>query len=201
MITNALFPTQFLLGKAGAKQIGLQDSPLTFVEIDAMVQEDHQSSATLSDYPIESGSSVSDHVVVKPDVLNLNCVVGSSPIYIGSGMLSTNRIMDSYILLWAMLTTKSEVTIVTGIRVYQHMVIEDLKVTRTKDNGQALEFTLQAKQARIVKTQTSQVQAGAGTSKIAQSKTNMGTASTLTDPKSVSSFVNQVSKGAYSITF
>jgi hypothetical protein len=197
MITSALFPAQFLLGRIGAKRIGLASDALVFVQVDAMVQEDHQSAATLTDYPIENGVSISDHVVVKPDQLTLNCVVSNTPIYIGPGLLATNRIMDAYILLWAIMSTKSAVNIVTGLRVYQNMVLEDLKVTRTKDNGQALEFIVQAKQARIVKTQTSTASAAP----IAQKKVSMGGAVTLTDPKNITDYVNQVSSKTYSISF
>ena len=156
MISNSLFPTQFLIGRIGAKQIGLQSSeklgiPLIAVSVDAMVTETHHTTATLTEYPIESGVSISDHVVVKPDEVTCECVVGPAPIYMGVlSAFSGSPVFSSYDTLWSMMTLGAPVSIVTGIRVYRNMIIEDLTVTRNAQNGQALEFTLKAKRAKIV---------------------------------------------------
>ena len=174
MITSALFPTQFLLGKIGSKSISFQDDPTTALQIDAMVEETHSSSVALTDYPIEDGSSISDHITMKPDQVSIQGVVSNSPIYLfNADFFVLNRVFTAYEVLYIFQKSRYLLSIVTGLRVYNNMIIESLKISRNAQNGQALEFTADAKRATIVQSQIGTIsgsipitayQADAGTS-------------------------------------
>jgi len=180
MITNALFPMQFLIGGIGAKTISMSDFGIVSVVVDAMVTENHSYTAQMTEYPIEDGSEISDHVVQKPDSLTINGVISNSPIYIGPGFLSFNRVMDGYTSLWAMKTAGLPVDIVTGIKIYQKMIIESFVIDRNAQNGQALEFTMQCREAKIVKSQSGSIGV-----KIAMPKVLAGQPVTYTDPSAL----------------
>ena len=61
------------------------------VVFDAVVNEDHAMSATVTEHPIEDGSIISDHVIQQPDQLTLRGIVSNSPINLVDSYAVTGR--------------------------------------------------------------------------------------------------------------
>ena len=134
-------------------------------EIDATLRELHESNCEITDDPIEDGADASDHVQLKPKTVTLEGVVTDTPIStIGitnvQGIMSSvnsilgksSRSMDGYDILLALQSKKQPFDLVTGLKTYKNMLIEELSVQRTKDTGRAIDFTAKLKEIIIVKT-------------------------------------------------
>lgn len=128
-----------------------QRAPKTIgnISIDVFVEEEHTKEATVTSNPVEDGSIASDHISLEPDSLNIEGFIGAAPLEGGA-----SRVLDIDQALTALLDSKELVTIVTGLRVYDDMAITSYKVTRNKEQGQSLPFSLSATKLRKVTAQT-----------------------------------------------
>ena len=185
-----LFPSQMFLNRVGAKTIGLQDYFGMIINVDAMIQEKHSFQAQVTEYPVEDGTDISDHVVIKPVQLSVEGIVSNSPIYLGIDFLITNRVMTAHDTFAAAQRVAAFMSIVTGIHVYKNMIIEDYTVVREAKNGQALEFTMSLKQVSVMQTQTVEINASAPP--IAQKKLDGGASGYMSDPNSMTNKVGQI---------
>lgn len=149
-----------------ADQISLlfRKAPATIgsVELDATLSENHMSGQDVTDHPIEEGSPITDHARKRPDSLTIDGLVTDTPV----GLTQRQRAAQSsgtvddadapgyaqaaYLKLRELLTGKL-FTIVTGLQVYDDMVLTDLTVPRDRTVGHALRFSATFKNVRIVK--------------------------------------------------
>ena len=74
-LLSAFFPTNKLV----SLESQASDNSVIYLEIDAVRSVGHSSAATVTSFPIESGSNVSDHAVLANRQLELNCVVSGNP--------------------------------------------------------------------------------------------------------------------------
>lgn len=133
---------QILYAQRAPKTIGS-------ISIDVFVEEEHTKEATVTTNPVEDGSVASDHISLEPDTLTVEGFIGVSPLSGGA-----SRVLDIDQALSTLHDSRELVTIVTGLRVYDDMAITEYKVTRNKEQGQALTFTLSATKVRKVTAQT-----------------------------------------------
>lgn len=121
------------------------------ITLDATVQEAHAYSATVTDHPIEDGGFVTDHVYFNPRTVSVEGEITNSPVVFLNflGGLSDRRIeaLDQLIELHQ---TRDVVTLVTGLKIYNDMVLESFNVPRNQNTGQRLQFTAEFKEVRKV---------------------------------------------------
>lgn len=133
---------QILYAQRASKTIG-------DIAIDVFVEEEHTKEATVTNNPVEDGSIASDHISLEPDTLHIEGFIGVNPLAGGE-----SRVLDVDQALATLHDSRELVTIVTGLRVYDDMAITEYKVTRNKEMGQALSFSLSATKVRKVTAQT-----------------------------------------------
>lgn len=114
--------------------------------LDAVISEDHNYNSRVTNYPIEDGTFVSDHIINEPERLEIEGIVSDTPINIFSFF---NRSIDSFNRLVRINQTKQVITVVTGIKVYTDMVITSLIVPRTFQSGQSLRFNIQLQKLKL----------------------------------------------------
>lgn len=51
-----------------------------YFEVDAAINEDHDLSAEVTEFPVEKGSIISDHMIIKPDEITISCVFSDTPV-------------------------------------------------------------------------------------------------------------------------
>lgn len=126
--------------------------------LDARIDENHQLSNDVTQYPVEEGSNITDHVRNRPFVLTMTGHVTDSPIeYFDlsedlnnqEGETRSRSAFDQLITLY---NDKSLVDVQTTLNLYQNMVIQDLIIPRNSSIGQELRFT--ATLIQITKTRT-----------------------------------------------
>lgn len=115
------------------------------VFIDATVSEDHSYNNRVTNYPLENGSSISDHIITEPFTLNISGIVSDTPLNILSIF---NRSVDSMNRLIRIVEQKEVITVVTGIKVYTDMVITSLNIPRNIQSGQSLTFNIEMQKLR-----------------------------------------------------
>lgn len=52
----------------------------TVVQLDASIKEDHSREATPTEFPVENGLNISDHLILKPFMLEINGTISDTPI-------------------------------------------------------------------------------------------------------------------------
>ena len=135
------------------------------VEIDASVSEIHSSSADITEFPVEDGSLITDHINKKPDVVQIEGYVSNTPIksltdifglatFNSLGNLaqgiSNDLAKKSYDKLLEIVEGNELITIVTTLRTYENMAIESFIVNRSASDGDSLHFTAIARQITLV---------------------------------------------------
>jgi len=128
MALSLLFGKRYKKGKVGS------------VELDVTMREDHRFSSIVTNYPIEEGSSLSDHIINEPPVVTLEGIVTDTPLAI---LTFFNRSVDAFNRLVEIHEKRELVTVVTGLKVYPNMAITVLNVPRDIRTGQSLRFTIE----------------------------------------------------------
>lgn len=137
------------------------------LELDAMISERQRFSNDVTNFPIESGSSISDHVIQAPEEVEIEGFVTNTPIEFLSGLRSgsEDRVLNAYLMLLDMAGYKYPgkayrfneleviaedeqyrpeyklVDILTGLRLYTDMVLVDLTIPRDAKTGDTIHFT------------------------------------------------------------
>lgn len=66
----------------------IQNGTNTLIQLDASVKENHSRESTPTEFPVENGDTISDHVIVKPFNLEITGIISDSPIGGVSGLLT-----------------------------------------------------------------------------------------------------------------
>lgn len=121
--------------------------------LDASLTESHGFESEVTDYPVESGASITDNVRPKPIVVSIEGIVSDSPIgpvaniRAASRGVSLSDIPDdlpSETALAALLRirdAREPVTIVTSLKTFDNMAMINLDIPRDGETGHALRFT------------------------------------------------------------
>lgn len=128
MVLSLLFGRKYAKTQVGA------------IALDATLSEDHQYSARVTNFPVENGLIVSDHIINDPIKLTVVGLVSDTPLNI---LLGSNRSVDAFNRLIQIFQKKEIITVITGVKVYQNMVLTALNVPRGVESGQSLTFNMQ----------------------------------------------------------
>lgn len=152
------------------------------LQLDATLQEVHDYQNQVTSFPVEDGSSITDHIKIEPDEFQINGFVTNSPISVfqknNSEVIrnvdgtvdvknlqrssSVNNVELALDQLLKISGRKVEggnidpelVTIVSGLRVYSNMAMLSCTIPRGPRTGDALEFSARFRQVKTVATET-----------------------------------------------
>ena len=129
------------------------------LSFDAVVTEKHSEDATITDQPIENGSSVSDHAFSKPRKLTLRAVVSNAFLGDPTGDLfsqngTRTRAQNAWDMLRQLKNQYVPFDIVTGLLVYTNMVIEKLSTEQDVKTSSSLSVDIDTREVVIVTPQT-----------------------------------------------
>lgn len=124
------------------------------VPLDVVVREQHESDLTITKNPIEFGADVTDHAYIEPKRVVLEAIAGSE-----LGRRTTPA--AAWQLLVRFQETREPFTLVTGLNVYNNMLLEKLTPAREASTSSVLSFIAEISEAIIVDTATSPEQANA----------------------------------------
>jgi hypothetical protein len=143
------------------------------LELDAMLSERQKYGNDITNFPIESGSSISDHVIQAPEEVEIEGFVTNTPVEFLSGLRpeKDDRVLNAYLTLleiagykypnqayrYNKLTVISEaknefklVEIISGLRVYTNMGLVTLDIPLDAKTGDCIKFNALFRKVNIV---------------------------------------------------
>jgi hypothetical protein len=134
MALSILYGKRFPLG-----QIGI-------ITLDLTLRENHMFKANVTNFPVEDGRQITDHVITLPFNITLEGLITDTPLRILSPF---NRSVETFNRLIDLWQEREPFTLITGIRRYSSMVITELQVPRNITTGQSLTFFIEMQQVII----------------------------------------------------
>ena len=132
------------------------------IELDATLSAEHSRSAQVTQYPVERGAPVADHIQADPDSLRLEGLITNARIGLaGDEQSQVDFAGDAFDLLEEIHRAGEPVTIVSDLLIYPLMAITALNYPRDTQTRDALRFTLTATQVRLAESRTVGIPASA----------------------------------------
>ena len=128
------------------------------IEFDALITEDRGLEATVPEYAVEDGFSVSDTIIIGNETLSMTLFITDTPVTWfnrhGAGRGRTESIVKQ---LEELFYTKEPVTVVTSDRTYTDMAIESISFSKSLEAGYAREIPISLRKIRITKARTTTI--------------------------------------------
>lgn len=167
------------------------------IEFDALIDENRTLEATVPEYSVESGFSVSDAIILSPEKLDMTLYVTNTPVTWYSRHGGDKNRVDSVVKQLEELYYAGEpVTIVTSDATYTDMAIESLTFSKSADVGYAREIPISFKKIRVTSAKTATIPDSYG--KSGSTGASAGTASTSSGSSGSSSSSGSGSKSSSS---
>lgn len=139
---------------------GFSLSGLVEFSADLTLEETHERDTTVTEHPIESGASITDHVFLSPERLRLEGFVTDSGVAVlASDPGRTQSAFDTLDRAW---NARERMTVITGYRTYRDMVITRLVLPRTRPDS--MRFTIEMQHITTVSAATTDIAATTGAS-------------------------------------
>ena len=105
------------------------------VPLDALLTEDTELSANASQYAVEDGTVISDHITQEPERLSLAGVVTAASIFtFGAG--GRSKLIAAKDALRQIHERRVPITIITGSDVYMHFAMVNARISRSNEGEQ-----------------------------------------------------------------
>lgn len=131
------------------------DQTIGTVQIDARINEQHQSDITISEFPLEDGVIATDHRIIKPKILIIDGIVSNVKKTIEdiTGHAG-NSDVSTYEQLLELQESGVPFSIVTDLVVYNNMLIKDITAKKNQQTANVLMFTATLQSVLVINTQT-----------------------------------------------
>lgn len=147
------------------------------LELDALLTENTSLRSQITEYPVEDGSVISDHITQEAEILSIEGVItGVGTLFnIAAGKA---KLIAAKETLRQLHQDRTLLTITTGIDIYTDFAIDSCEINRTADGGEKLDVSLTLKKIKKVTLRTADIPpektSGSATGKAGKTKTNAG---------------------------
>ena len=145
------------------------------IEFAALLNETQTYTADIPEYPIETGYTVSDSIILKPTELPLTLLITDTPLTWRGRVRSVS---ETEAMLKELYFKKSTFTVITPSGTFNNMGITSMQIKRSTELGFDKEVSLSLKEVPTTETKTAAIPASYG--KSGATGANAGTASTGT---------------------
>lgn len=147
------------------------------LEFDALMNEDQTLGATVPEYTVEEGFTISDSIILNPETLSMTLFVTDTPVTwanrhgttVGRTEMVIQQLKEIYF-------SRTPVTIITTDATYTNMAIENIGLSKSSELGTSREIPISFKKINITKSETTTIPDSYG--KSGATKASAGTAST-----------------------
>lgn len=142
--------------------------------IDAALSQEPTFDADVTEYPVEKGADVTDHVQARPVILAVEGIVSDTPIGAVADLRppGSTPSFDTRVRLFEIWNRREPVTVETETATYDNMVMQSFSVPEDGSTGEACRFRATFKQIRLVTNKRTSVPVAVPRAK---KKTNRGT--------------------------
>jgi len=145
------------MGQVGAVLTGHGQTEIGPMVLDVTLSESHSHSATSVTSPVEDGTEVEDHTRQEPDEITLEGMWTDTPK--GATKAELNRSQEKYEQLVNIKERGEALDVVTGLKVYENMVIQSISSTRDPSTGYTVPMSVTLKEQRRVSQQLEEIPA------------------------------------------
>jgi len=124
---------------------------------DYIPEEKHTVSVGTTDYPIETGATLTDHAFIKPLELEMLAVVSDILVQRFTTLLTPYRDREGWERILLQIQRRNLVTVVTLLKTYNNLILTDVSVDKDQSTGRSLVARLKFKEALIANTQTTEL--------------------------------------------
>lgn len=162
-------PVSFLWEGTSDTLFGILGTGISSLTVDTVDEEVHDWQNDVTSYPVEEGADITDNIRPMPDELSFKCFVSNAPIrglidevstYVDRWLNGTKRLQECFNQLRALRDSQQPCIVTTRYRTYSNAAIKGVNITRTSDQGEALEFTVTIRIVNIVSSQMTRVPDG-----------------------------------------
>lgn len=138
------------------------DATINTLEFDAVLAENHSFSSELTEFPVDGLSTVSDHVIQKPDVFSMqvfvsdygynydNVMLAFESLSAGEGIVSSHNAFNTFALLRNLKIGMVPLSIYTNYATYENMLITGIRPSIGVNDSSSIVFDLSFKQIMLV---------------------------------------------------
>lgn len=151
------------------------------VALDALVSEKTSLNSRATDYAVEDGPPVTDHVVQESELLTLDGWVTAAEVSLLGGLSAKagrSKLISAKDALRKIHADRLPITVTTGLDVYVDVVMERCEIGRTNEGGDRFEISADFKRIRKVTLRQADIPqektSGSATGKAGQTKANAG---------------------------
>jgi len=145
--------TGIIFGTDNIQVIGLEN-------VDLWYAEEHEINVSVTKYPVEDGSSISDNAYRKPYKIKLSGMITNIqeltvdiPFLFGAaGIVTTQKPKTGWALLDKFANERGTFTIMTTVKTYENMLITGVKTRIDYETGTNLIFDLSFQEVKLVET-------------------------------------------------
>lgn len=141
-------------------ELTLIDSP-TFgrFTFDAVFHLDHNATLTVTEHPVETGASVTDHAFLDAPELPMEIGMTDAATSVGSIAGSApDRSVTAFARLYELMELREPVTVVTRLKTYDNMLVTSIAAPDDYTTRYALKATIIFRQIQLVEVSTLTVQ-------------------------------------------
>lgn len=130
-------------------------SAIDIIVMDATISERHIRNSEITEHPIQNGSYINDHVINQPATLTMDCFISDHPQKLNILQTLTRRLsllsfsQRAFEYLNYLWREKKLLTVVSSLKIYRRMAIENITFDRNQETSNALRFQITLKQVRI----------------------------------------------------
>ena len=142
------------------------------IEFDASIREEHITQFTITQTPIEGGALVADHVLEQPERLTMEVVATAHTDTLIPNLIRT-RPKRIYKQLQQIARLRLPFDVVTTLAIYTNMIIEAIRVPRTKTETFALIISVSLRKLEVATVDVAEAMSEA-MEEIARGKEDLG---------------------------
>ena len=138
------------------------------IQLDAVLSETTSSDIRTTSNPVEAGADITDHAIIEPKKIQILAEVSDTPL----GLAAIGEIVDLITGLFGTSTSsnltrsnaaynglvqiqeqREPISVQTGLKLYDNMLIKNITVTRDKDTSRIVRMNITMEEVRIVNTE------------------------------------------------
>ena len=171
----------------------LTDEPQTVigaVRLDALVSEQTSLSCGVTQYAVEEGAPIGDHIAEQSERLTVEGVVTGAGVSL-FGAHGRSKMVEAKEAFRILCENKQPITVMTGLDIYPDFAIESCDISRSAADGEQLHISISLVHIRKAQTRTADIPPGkvkpAAKGKAGQTKRPAGKAGGKASPKTAPS--------------
>ena len=126
---------------------------IAFFEADVDLSRNHRREAVVTDFPAEDGTSITDHVIIRPNGLTIELLVSDTPLpgntaynEAGSLLSRSQKAFEELERIWL---NKRLLTVATPLAYYENMVITGFDVPEDQEHAGAVYATITCREVQF----------------------------------------------------